>query len=207
MASVEDLDELLATRKINGLDDGLYKEDLKTLKEELEQKNKEFDNYLATHKDYLSDEAEVIRKDIHRLINKIALLEKSATKKEENVVNMTEEAFNEIIDNFEVVAYLTVYGRRGIKENVKRLQKENGDLREKVKELDAKNDEILKDLYSANCIISDLSDSIPKQKIKDLKESIKIEPVIVGGRRNRKTLEYGIKLGKIKACEELLEDE
>lgn len=47
---------------------------------------------------------------------------------------------------------------------------------------------------------------IPKQKVKDLKESIVLEPTIVGGRRNAKTLEYGIKLGKIKACEELLEE-
>ena len=49
-------------------------------------------------------------------------------------------------------------------------------------------------------------DSIPVQKVKDLKKSIILEPTIVGGRRNSKTLEYGIKLGKIKACEELLED-
>ena len=48
--------------------------------------------------------------------------------------------------------------------------------------------------------------SIPKQKVKDLKESIILEPTIVGGRRNAKTLEYGIKLGKIKAYEELLEE-
>lgn len=51
-----------------------------------------------------------------------------------------------------------------------------------------------------------LKDYIPKQKVKDLKESIVLEPTIVGGRRNAKTLEYGIKLGKIKACEELLEE-
>ena len=49
-------------------------------------------------------------------------------------------------------------------------------------------------------------DSIPVQKVKDLKKSIILEPTIVGGRRNAKTLEYGIKLGKIKACEELLEE-
>lgn len=48
--------------------------------------------------------------------------------------------------------------------------------------------------------------SIPVQKVKDLKKSIILEPTIVGGRRNAKTLEYGIKLGKIKACEELLEE-
>lgn len=47
---------------------------------------------------------------------------------------------------------------------------------------------------------------IPLHKVKDLKESIVLRPTIVGGRRNAKTLEYGIKLGKIKACEELLEE-
>ena len=46
-------------------------------------------------------------------------------------------------------------------------QKINGELREKVKELDTKNDELLKDLYSANCIIADLTDSIPKQVVID----------------------------------------
>ena len=75
MASVDDNDELIATRRLNGLDDGLYESD-------------------------------------------------------KNVANMTEEAFNEIIDNFEVVAHLTMYGRKGIKENVKKLQA-------RIKELDA----------------------------------------------------------------------
>lgn len=54
-------------------------------------------------------------------------------------------------------------------------RKINGELREKVKELDTKNDELLKDLYSTNCIIADLSDSIPKQKIKDKIEILKME--------------------------------
>ena len=34
---------------------------------------------------------------------------------------------------------------------------------------------------------------------------LQLPNVIVGGRRNSKTLEYGIKLGRIKAYEELLE--
>ena len=51
-----------------------------------------------------------------------------------------------------------------------------------------------------------LEESIPKQKVKKLKESVILDNTIVGGRRNAKTLEYGIKLGKIKAYEELLED-
>ena len=51
-------------------------------------------------------------------------------------------------------------------------QKINGELREKVKELEERNDELLKDLYSANCIIADLTDSIPIQKIQDKLEEL-----------------------------------
>lgn len=140
MSDLDD-EELIATRKLNGLDDGLYESD-------------------------------------------------------KNVVNMTEEAFNEIIDNLEVVGYLTEYGRRGIKENVKKLQA-------RIKDLEKENKN--KDTY-IKMAKEVIENSILKQKVKDLKENIILESTIVGGRRNCKTLEYGIKLGKIKACEELLEE-
>ena len=135
-----DQDELIATRKLNGLNDGLFKGE-----------------------------------------------------------TMSEEAFNELIDNFEVVAHLTMYGRKGIKDNVKKLQA-------RIKELEAKL-EFKKwgDLDNTD-FEEYMSQFIPVQKVKDLKESIILEPTIVGGRRNTKTLAYGIKLGKIKACEELLEE-
>ena len=142
MASVDDIEELIATRRLNGVDDGLFDES------------------------------------------------------DKNVVNMTEEAFNEIIDNLEVVAYLTEYGRRGIKENVKKLQA-------RIKDLEKENKN--KDTY-IKMAKEVIENSILKQKVKDLKENIILESTIVGGRRNCKTLEYGIKLGKIKACEELLEE-
>ena len=77
-------------------------------------------------------------------------------------------------------------------------QKENGLLREKVKELDTKNDELLKDLYSANCIISDLTDSIPKQKIKDKieeLENIKVQLPV-----------QHLKDAQIKVLQELLQE-
>lgn len=137
MASIDDYDELIATRKLNGLNDNLYKNE-----------------------------------------------------------TMSEEAFNEIIDNFEVVTYLTEYGRRGIKENVKKLQA-------RIKDLEKENKN--KDTY-IKMAKEVIENSILKQKVKDLKENIILESTIVGGRRNCKTLEYGIKLGKIKACEELLEE-
>lgn len=102
MASVDDLEELIATRKLNGVDDGLFESD-------------------------------------------------------KNVANMTEEAFNEIIDNFEVVAYLTEYGRRGIKDNVKKLQA-------RIKELE-------EELFISNYLVEN---SVPKQEIEDKIEKLKV---------------------------------
>ena len=75
--------------------------------------------------------------------------------------------------------------------------------KKKIEELEKKNREILNSKIGIDLSYDDY---IPKQKVKDLKESIVLEPTIVGERRDAKTLEYGIKLGKIKACEELLED-
>lgn len=146
MSSVDDLDELLATRRLYGLNDGLFKEGNDT-----------------------------------------------------NVGSMIEEAFNELIDNFEVVAHLTPYGRKGIKDNVKKLQA-------RIKELEESNR-----IYALNGCNIELElyikeNYIPVQKVKDLMEKEKLPLTIVGGRGNSKTLAYGIKLGKIKACEELLEE-
>lgn len=42
---------------------------------------------------------------------------------------MSEEAFNEIIEGFEIVGQLTDYGRENIKYHVKRLQEENRQLK------------------------------------------------------------------------------
>ena len=47
---------------------------------------------------------------------------------------------------------------------------------------------------------------IPVQKVKDKIEEEKLPLVIVGERRNKKTLEYGIKLGRRQALRELIEE-
>ena len=87
------------------------------------------------------------------------------------------------------------------KKRIKQLEKENGELRERVKELE-------EDLYSANKIVEEYIDSIPKQKIKDKIEELKDE-------------KYQISLGsnilldtqitknnfKIQVLEELLQEE
>ena len=80
---------------------------------------------------------------------------------------MSEEAFNELIDNFEVVETLTEYGRKAIKQNVKKLQN-------RIKELEAKLEKANKQLDL------DYVDKnyIPKQKVIDL---IKNETINISG--------------------------
>ena len=80
---------------------------------------------------------------------------------------MSEEAFNELIDNFEVVETLTEYGRKAIKQNVKKLQN-------RIKELEAKLEEANRQLDL------DYVDKnyIPKQEVKDL---IKNETINISG--------------------------
>ena len=84
---------------------------------------------------------------------------------------------------------------------MKNIKKKIGELRERVKELE-------EDLYSANKIVEEYIDSIPKQKIKDKIEELKDE-------------NYQISLGsnilldtqitknnfKIQVLEELLQEE
>ena len=60
---------------------------------------------------------------------------------DKNVVNieddvMSQEAFNELIDNFEVVATLTMHGRKSIKHYVKEMQAEREQKDNRIKELE-----------------------------------------------------------------------
>ena len=76
---------------------------------------------------------------------------------------MSEEAFNELIDNFEIVGTLTEYSRKAIKQNVKNLQK-------RIKELEEENNKKQKYINMASEVIEN---SILKQKVKDKKKEIK----------------------------------
>lgn len=51
-----------------------------------------------------------------------------------------------------------------------------------------------------------INNSISVQIVKDKIEEEKLPLTIVGGRRNKKTLEYGIKLGRRQALQELIEE-
>lgn len=94
-------------------------------------------------------------------------------------------------------------GSKNVAYAIKNTLAEREEDKKRIEELEDRCKSHQKLLYEAAEVEKNY---IPKQKVKDLKESIVLEPTIVGGRRNAKTLEYGIKLGKIKACEELLED-
>ena len=80
---------------------------------------------------------------------------------------------------------------------IEKLQKENEELKNDYENLN--NSVVVKNYYIEN--------SIPVQKVKDKIEEEKLPLVIVGGRRNKRTLEYGIKLGRRQALQELLESE
>lgn len=87
---------------------------------------------------------------------------------------------------------------------IEKLQKENEELKNKLslKQFDINvvyNDYLEKlNEYKEN--------SIPIQIVKDKIEEEKLPLTIVGGRKNKKTLEYGIKLGRRQALQELIEE-
>ena len=78
---------------------------------------------------------------------------------------------------------------------IKRFHKAYKELEEKNKK---KSIEII-------CYQEELENSIPVSLVEEKLEKEKLPNIIVGGRRNTKTLEYGKKLGRIEMCEELLE--
>lgn len=82
----------------------------------------------------------------------------------------------------------------------KRVLKEN-------EELKIDNDIMKEDLNGNVLYVDELEENyISIQKVKDKIEEEKLPLTIVGGRRNRKTLEYGIKLGRRQVLQELIEE-
>lgn len=86
-------------------------------------------------------------------------------------------------------------------ENYFKLQKENEKLKNKLldtlegqKVIKEETPQYIKENY------------IPIQKVKDKIEEEKLPLTIVGGRKNKKTLEYGIILGRRQALQELIEE-
>ena len=66
------------------------------------------------------------------------MINKTSDKNVANIEDeiMSQEAFNELIDNFEVVATLTMYGRKSIKHYVKEMQAELERKDKRIQELE-----------------------------------------------------------------------
>lgn len=79
------------------------------------------------------------------------------------------------------------------KEHIEKLQKENEELKDRIRE----HTMLISPYYVKE-------NYIPIQKVKDKIEEEKLPLVIVGGRRNKRTLEYGIKVGRRQVLQELL---
>ena len=99
--------------------------------------------------------------DTDYLINREESIESKTSDTNDGSIKediMSEEAFNELIDNFEVVETLTGYGRGAIKQNVKKLQK-------RIKELEEENERILNSKIGIDLSYNNY---IPKQKVKEI---------------------------------------
>ena len=150
---------------------------------------------------------------------------------DKNVANiedeiMSQEAFNELIDNFEVVATLTMYGRKSIKHYVKEMQAELERKDKRIQEIEEENAMLKKtnniakevnieditDVINESCK-EFMSNYIPKQavidKIKELDIAIlecEYDDDDVEEYKNDVEKEKRILLIKKSALEELLEE-
>ena len=186
MSDLDD-EELEATRRLNGV---AKKNDIEKDIKRCEQLIKpEHANWIGISNQlaiaHVVDRVKELeaKTEIKQIVDKIPIEEIEERIK---IDIMSEEAFNELIDNFEVVETLTEYGRKAIKQNVKKLQK-------RIKELEAKQKEMceeycpketrIKELEEALLKVKDKNttlfitcrNSIPVQKVKEIvKEAIEI---------------------------------
>lgn len=136
---------------------------------------------------------------------------------EEEIINKAKLIINNhreidkmmVIEMVELVqGLLDLYNKE--KEKIKELEKEieEQDMQHEL-ELIGKEEytkeamgEIIEHYYTANedCILK----SLVREKMEQ--DIYTNEHTILGGRRHGKTLEYGIRLGRIQMCEELLEE-
>lgn len=131
-------------------------------------------------------------KDIQRAIEHIISDYKRVLKENEILKKEKEQAWEEW-NNLEQGSYET---EQKLKQQIKESQRENEELKERIRE----HTLLISPYYVKE-------NYIPIQKIKDKIEEENLPLVIVGGRRNKRTLEYGIKLGRRQALQELLGSE
>lgn len=99
----------------------------------------------------------------------VGSIEKISQTSDKNVANIeddvtSQEAFNELIDNFEVVATVTMYGRKLIKHYVKKMKAEREQDKKRIQELEQA---LLKVKDKNTTLFITCRNSIPKQKVID----------------------------------------
>ena len=146
------------------------------------------------HKECVGESCINCNPDIEALTNSIEFLSdyKRVLKENEILKKEKVQAWEEW-NNLEQGSYET---EQKLKQQIKESQRENEELKERIREHTL--------LISPYYIEKNF---IPVQKVKDKIEEEKLPLIIVGGRRNKKTLEYGIQLGRRQALQELLESE
>ena len=150
-----------------------------------------------------SQEAWLDDDDIKFLVDSIDKLQKENEELKNDIANMYIENNNfEEIDKDRAIE-LIKNGNRHLVYNQSYfdLQKENEELKNLMAHKNDYTKKLEEDLFE-NCS----NYVIPVQKVKDKIEKEKLPLVIIGGRKNKKTLEYGIKLGRRQALRELIEE-
>ena len=85
---------------------------------------------------------------------------------------MTKEAFDELIDNLEVVEKLTLYGRKAIKYHVKKMQQQIDEKDKKIQELEEANKIFALEGSKVRLSLYIKENYIPIQKIQDKIEEL-----------------------------------
>ena len=155
----------------------------------------------------LANKIEHILSDYKRVLKENEMYKKNSEIMSKENLSTAEQLKVEIKENFRL--------KYQLENNRKEYQETYKDVREELKELKKENEELRNLIAHKNGYTKKLEEDlfencnnyvVPIQKIKDKIEEEKLPLVIVGGRRNKKILEYGIKLGRRQALQELIEE-
>ncbi len=222
MADVIDNEELIATRRLNGVDDNLYKEEKEALKV-INTRTKRLLDEFKIEKEDMSDEPKIAylmqeiraNKTILNLIEKLQKENQELKQDRNNNYQMIALAQNEVLgymQGYEDGKKLKRSAVACVVENQQYyiIKKEIEHYKEYIEKLQKENEELKNQEATARKInellVQRYSNLIPIQKVKDKIEEEKLPLTIVGGRKNKKTLEYGIKLGRRQILQELIEE-
>lgn len=174
-------------------DEMMEENSIKNERSSIEEDIKILESIIKINNDYLKGvENQTINQKEIKALEHILLDYKRVLKENEILKEEKEQAWEEW-NNLERGSYET---EQKLKQQIKESQRENEELKERIRE----HTLLISPYYVKE-------NYIPIQKIKDKIEEENLPLVIVGGRRNKRTLEYGIKLGRRQALQELLGSE